>query len=145
MFRSIAAQREICRLLIGCLLLAPLGGCGQNGLNPVDGQIVWADGGAPANELEGANVNFELPEKKTSSIGTVQPDGTFQLMTAAPGDGAYAGEYTVVISERRASAGGELLAPPKAHVRYADRSTSDLKAEVKPGRNKLVLKVERMK
>jgi len=135
------------RSLLGAsgLFLLVLCGCGGTGLNPVDGQIVWADDGSPAKELEGANVNFELPEKNTSSIGTVQPDGSFSLMTAKPNDGAFEGVYTVVISERRASAGGEKLAPTKAAERYADRGTSDLKAEVKPGRNKIVLKVDRTK
>lgn len=129
---------------VGAVLIALLlSGCGHSGLNPVDGQVVWADDGSPAKELAGAQVNFELPEKNTSAIGSIQPDGTFQLMTASPNDGTYAGIYTVVISEQRRSAGGELMAPTKADSRYNDRSTSDLKAEVKPGPNKLILKVER--
>ena len=133
------------RISLGAVLLACLAGCGGDGLNPVEGQLVWSDTEEPAKELAGAGVTFELPGKNTSHVGTVQPDGTFQLMTAKPNDGAYAGEYTVVIGELRKSAGGELMAPTKADARYADRSTSDLKAEVKPGRNKLVLKVDRNK
>ncbi len=128
-----------------CFVVAVLAGCNSDGLNPVDGQLVWSDTEEPAKELAGAGVTFELPGKNTSHIGTVQPDGTFQLMTAKPNDGAYAGEYTVVIGELRQSAGGELMAPTKADVRYADRGTSDLKAKVEPGRNKLVLKVDRAK
>jgi hypothetical protein len=126
-------------------LVVLVAGCGGEGLNPVDGQIVWSDTGQPAKELEGAMINFELPGKNTSSIGNVQPDGSFQLMTAKPNDGAYTGEYTVVIVEVRPSAGGETMAPPKADVRYADRKTSDLKATVAPGKNKIVLKVDRTK
>ena len=128
----------------GASLALLLAGCGSS-LNPIDGQVVWSDTGAPAKELEGAQVTFELPEKNTSSIGIVQPDGSFQVMTAKPNDGAYAGIYTVTISERRQSAGGELMAPTKADIRYADRANSKLKAEVKPGRNKLVLKIDRTK
>jgi len=37
------------------------------------------------------------------------------------------------------------MAPTKADSRYNDRTTSDLKATVEPGRNKLVLKVDRNK
>jgi hypothetical protein len=140
-------QRDATRCLLaaGCLLLPLLAGCGGDGLNPVKGQLIWSDDNSPAKELEGASVNFELPGKNTSSIGTVQPDGSFTLMTASPNDGAYAGEYTVLISERRASAGGEKMAPTKAAERYNDRKTSDLKAEVKPGKNELTLKVDRNK
>ncbi len=120
--------------------MALLSGCGGNGLNPVEGQVVWSDTGAPAKELEGALVNFELPEKNTSAIANIQADGSFQLMTAKPNDGALAGEYTVVISEHLHAG-----VPSAAHPRYNDRSTSDLKATVEPGRNKLVLKVDRAK
>ena len=128
----------------GAALMLVAAGCGSD-LNPIDGQVVWSDTGAPAKELEGAQVTFELPEKNTNSIGIVQADGSFQVMTAKPNDGAYAGSYTVTIAERRQSAGGELMAPTKADIRYADRGKSDLKAEVKPGSNKITLKVDRAK
>ena len=146
MLLLLAQQPATRRLLVaGCLLLPLLAGCGGDGLNPVEGQLVWSDDDSPAKELEGASLTFELPGKNTNTIGTVQPDGSFKLMTASPNDGAYAGEYIVLISERRASAGGEKMAPTKAAERYNKHDTSDLKAEVKPGRNKLRLKVDRNK
>src|SRR5262245_3757927 len=122
-----------------------LAGCGGTGLYPVEGQLQWQDG-TPAKELEGASVTFELPEKNTNSTGIVQADGTFSLMTAAPGDGALPGKYKVVISERRQSAGGSQMAPTKSDIRYAERDKTDLVAEVKPiSPNKLILKIDRAK
>ena len=135
------------RLLTVCLTLS-LAGCGGAGTYPVEGQLQWSDG-TPAKELEGASLTFELPEKNTNSTGIVQPDGSFTLMTAAPGDGALPGTYKVVISERRQSAGGSQMAPMKSDSRYADREKTDLTAEVKPikntGPNKLILKIDRAK
>ena len=138
-----------CGLALGVAWSAVLAaGCGGSGIYPVEGIVVWQDG-SPARELEGASLTFELPEKQTNSVGVVKNDGTFELMTAAPGDGALAGDYTVVISERRQSAGGTMLAPTVADIRYADRSSSDLKATVKPIRNtgehRLTLKVDKAK
>src|SRR5262245_38678076 len=110
------------RIVAGVLassLILLLAGCGGSGLSPVEGQLQWSDG-KPVTELEGASVTFELPEKNTNSVGMVQPDGNFSLMTASPGDGAYPGTYKVVISERRQSAGGSLMAPTKSDARYGD-------------------------
>jgi hypothetical protein len=139
--------RSCCALVVAwcCALFA---GCGGSGVYPVEGIVEWSDGG-PAKELEGASLTFELPEKNTNSVGIVKADGTFQLMTAEPGDGALPGDYTVILLERRASAGGSQLAPTKADLRYAKRDTSDLKATVHPKKNtgadRLVLKVDKAK
>lgn len=125
-----------------------LAGCGGDRYYPVEGQLVWRDG-TPVKELEGARVNFDAPEKSTGASGVVQPDGTFRLTTMSPDDGALPGKYKVVISERRQSAGGSLLSPTIADMRYLDAGTSDLTAEVKPlknvGKDKLVLTIDRAK
>jgi hypothetical protein len=105
----------------------------------------WKDG-APAKDLAGSLVFFELPEKRTSSRGIIQADGSFRLTTAKENDGAPAGDHAVLIIEvGRTSLGGpdsSAIAPSKIDTRYATPATSDLNATVKPGKNNLTLTVE---
>jgi hypothetical protein len=107
---------------------------------------MWKDGG-PATELAGSNIIFEANDHKTSALGSVQTDGTFRLTTNNPNDGAPAGDYKVLIIEvgRKPLPGGDgtQLAPTVVDSRYADPSTSDLTATVKPGLNQVTLTVER--
>jgi hypothetical protein len=108
--------------------------------------VVWDDG-SPAKDLHLSSVIFDLPDRQTSARGIVQPDGTFSLMTNKPGDGALAGEYTVLVVEgARKPLGGpdpSLMAPGQLDSKYADPRTSDLTATVKPGVNQITLKVKR--
>jgi hypothetical protein len=123
-------------------------GCGSGGIHPVEGHVVWKDG-TPAKDLTGSLVFFELPEKQTSSRGSIQADGSFRLTTDKENDGAPAGEHTVLIIEvGRKSLGGpdaSAIAPGKIDSRYATPSTSDLRATVQPGSNKITLTVDRAK
>lgn len=132
-------------LTIAWLAFALCSGCSGSGIYPVDGLVTWKDG-KPATELAGSLVFFEQPEKKTSSQGTIQPDGSFQLTTSKPNDGAPSGEHTVLVIEvGRKSLGGpdaSAIAPSKLDTRYATPATSDLRATVKPGPNKITLTVE---
>ena len=127
--------------VIGALVV----GCGSGGVYPVEGQVVWKDG-TPAKNLAGSLVFFELAEKQTNSRGSIDAEGSFQLTTNKPNDGAPAGEHTVLIIEvGRKSLGGpdsSNLAPSKIDTRYASPATSDLRATVKSGRNKVSLTVE---
>jgi hypothetical protein len=133
------------RLVFAIVLCFSLSGCGSGGIHPVEGQVVWKDG-TPAKNLAGSLVFFELPEKRTSSRGSIQADGSFRLTTDKENDGAPAGEHTVLIIEvGRKSLGGpdsSAIAPGKIDTRYATPATSDLRATVKPGKNNLTLTVE---
>src|SRR5262245_34917105 len=128
------------RGLVWCALaLAAVGGCGGDGIHPVDGQVVWEDG-APATELAGSHVVFDLPAKQTSARGIVAADAKFRLKTK-DADGALAGEYKVLVIEanRQPLGGADAteLAPGKMDSRYSDPSTTDLVASVKPGSNQI--------
>jgi hypothetical protein len=120
-------------------------GCGS-GIYPVEGQVVWNDG-TPATELKNGLVIFDLPEKKTGARGTIQPDATFKLTTNTTNDGAYAGEYTVLVIEvgRKAMGGedGANIAPGAMDAKFSDPRTSTLKTTIVPGTNKIKLTVER--
>jgi len=135
-FSSLFAVAVIAALVVGC---------GSAGVYPVEGQVVWKDG-TPAKNLAGSLVFFELSEKQTSSRGSIDSEGSFQLTTNKANDGAPAGEHTVLIIEvGRKSLGGpdsSAIAPSKIDTRYASPATSDLRATVKSGRNKVSLTVE---
>jgi hypothetical protein len=131
---------------VALLLVPMLAGCGGSGIHPVEGQVVWKDG-TPATDLAGSLIMFESAEKQTSSRGQIEADGSFHLTTEKENDGAPLGEHTVLIIEvGRQSIGGPdgtNIAPAKVDTRYMTPATSDLKATVKPGENKITLTVER--
>jgi hypothetical protein len=121
-------------------------GCNSSGLYPVEGQVNWKDG-SPAKELAGSLIFFNLAEKETTASGIIKPDASFTVGTNKPDDGALVGEHVVTIIEvGRQSVGGAesgALAPAKVDTKYMTPNTSDLRATVKPGANKITLTVER--
>ena len=127
------------------ILCATSLGCSGSGVYPVEGQVTWKDG-RPATDLAGSLVFFENAEKKTNSRGSIQADGTFKLTTNKENDGAPAGEHTVLLIEvGRKSLGGpdaSAIAPSKIDTRYATPATSDLRATVNPGPNKITLTID---
>ena len=128
------------------LLALLLSGCYGSGIYPVEGRVNWRDG-TPATDLAGSNITFENAEKKTSSQGRIQADGSFRLTTLEDNDGAPDGEHTVLIMEvGRKSAGGEdptLMAPGKVDTKYLTPATSDLRAKVTTGANTITLTIDR--
>jgi hypothetical protein len=127
------------------LLAAALLGCGSSGIYPVEGLVTWKDG-RPATDIAGSLVFFENAEKKTTSRGSIQPDGSFKLTTNKENDGAPAGEHTVLIIEvgRKALGGPDssAIAPSKIDTRYASPASSDLRATVNAGVNKITIAVQ---
>jgi hypothetical protein len=120
-------------------------GCSGSGIYPVEGQVTWKDG-RPATDIAGSLVFFENATKKTTSRGSIQPDGSFKLTTNKENDGAPAGEHTVLIIEvgRKALGGPDAsaIAPSKIDTRYATPATSELRATVNAGTNKISVTVE---
>src|SRR5207249_10721054 len=135
--------------IVRCFAIAVLPivacGCSRGGVYPVQGQVVWKNG-SPAKELAGSLIFFEQPDKQMSARGQIASDGSFRLTTHKENDGAPAGDHVVLLVEiGRKHLGGPdstLLAPGKIDSRYSSHSTTDLKATVKPGTNKITLTVE---
>jgi hypothetical protein len=135
-----------CAALFAAVLVFGCGG--GDGPFPVDGTVMWEDG-TPAKELHLGSVVFDLPEKRISSRGMIQPDGTFHLTTHKRDDGALLGTYKVMVIEgaRKALPGGNgtQLAPGHMDSMYSDPATTDLTATVEPRKNVITLKVRRAK
>ncbi len=118
--------------------------CSSNGLSPVSGKVMVK--GHPA---AGARVVFQ-PEgaadmNTVAPYGTAKEDGTFTLMTRDK-PGAKPGKYVVCVvwpdpakqpTEAQKMMGTAPDAPDLLGGRYATKEKSPLRAEVKPGENKL--------
>jgi hypothetical protein len=118
--------------------------CSSNGLSPVSGKVMVK--GQPA---AGARVVF-IPEgatdlKTVPASGAVGEDGTFTLVTGNQ-PGARPGKYIVTVvwpdpakkpTDTQKMMGMAPDAPDLLGGRYATKEVSKLRAEVKPGENKL--------
>src|SRR5262245_53038868 len=71
-------------------------GCAKNAY-PVEGQVVF-ESDAPAKELAGSGITFEIKDKNVSATGTIKPDGTFTVGTFTDTDGAPPGKHRVAIT-----------------------------------------------
>jgi len=132
-----------CRLavVVGLALLSAAG-CGSN--PPVRGKVVYADTDQPVSELDGFDVTFTSEKLGISARGTVQKDGTFQLGTERDKDGAPPGEYVVTLTQPYRQPDRPYVGDRVVDVAYEDAATSDLRAEVKPGKNDFVFKLRRI-
>ena len=139
-----------CGMALAPLCAAFLSGCAGSGIYPVEGKVVWKDG-TPATELAGSHVIFDNPEKRTSSRGIIQANGTFGLTTRNADDGAPAGDYKVMIIEANRQTvpsttdegDATQLMPGAMDSRYSDPSTTDLHATITRGTNQITLTVDR--
>lgn len=126
-----------------------LAGCGGPHLCPVRGKIVYPDG-SPAKDLAGYTVTFESVDQAPteqkpgiSAWGVVEADGTFQIGTYRPGDGALPGRHRVAICPPPFLA-DQPPPPPVIPLKYASFQTSGLEVVIQPGPNELTLQVERI-
>ena len=84
---------RICRYAGLLVLLIATGGCGGEG--PVSFRGVVKLDGRP---LEGATVHFIAQEDGgRDAFGSTDAEGEFELSTLEPGDGAFRGNYKVIV------------------------------------------------
>lgn len=144
-------KRPLLPLLFALLSLGMLLGCGDSRYGSVRGTVTLA--GEPVAD---ATVAF-LPKNDRegqAAFGVTEPDGTYELSTLTPGDGALRGEYHVTItavdivrSERAEKLDGEydsvavdLIRTPQRESwrippRFAVAETSGLEFTVEAGGN----------
>lgn len=123
--------------LLAALVLC-CAGCGAGGprLHPVEGKVLF-DNAPP----EGAMVVFQPVDGPIGALtpsGVVGADGGFTLSTHPHGDGAPAGQYTVVVSWLPPDARSQENPKNKLPARYADPKTTPLpKVTIGDGPTKL--------
>jgi hypothetical protein len=120
-------------------LLLGAAGCGSR-LQPVRGKVTYPDG-RPVTE---GMVVFEARDDKEpiTARGEIQPDGSYQLSTFKPGDGARLGKHRVLVAPKfDPNAVDGPAKPPPFDPRYADFKTSGLEVEVTSGTSDYPLQV----
>jgi hypothetical protein len=109
-------------------------GCGGAPVDlvPVSGSVRFEDGTIPTGEV--ADIYFEpmadgdQPLRKAAR-GSIDPkDGSFQLTTVEPGDGAILGSYKVILEVHKTYLGRESLIPEQ----YTDPETTPFQVTVGP-------------
>ncbi len=128
-----------------CLCLATFG-CGSSGpeMARVRGTVTYQ--GKPMTK---GTITFVSPdEKRPNATSAIGADGSFDLQTVEPGDGAQVGDYVVTVS----GVGTDEILDyiPKTPVenkspiplKYQSADTSGLKQTVKSGRNSVEIKLE---
>ena len=145
LFRFVATMFSFKRLRFIPVLAGLASGCGgPPTAYLVHGTVVFPDG----QPLTRGTVEFEpIGQKKTiTASGEIAADGTFQLGTYQPKDGAVAGEHRVaVISDYEIGTGVERpgeLPPSKLHSKFRSFKTSGLKFTIKPRMNNILIEVD---
>jgi hypothetical protein len=136
MVRRIMVTGRVRDALVGWFVLTTIFGCNRApvSLTPVRGTVKFTDGAVPTGEV--AQIRFEPiapPEQKIvkSATGDIQSDGTYELMTVKPGDGAIPGKYKVCFTIHKTYLGQESLVPAK----YTEPDTTPLEVTVEPKNN----------
>lgn len=119
------------RLLPSCLALACGSGCGESesGLVPVRGTVLFE--GRPISGAE-LTLHPQFAGHGWLPVSITAEDGTFEVGTRVPGDGAPAGRYRVTVvwhPEADAEDGGVNRLP----ARYAKAASTPIEIEVQPG------------
>jgi hypothetical protein len=94
----------------------------------VKGTVTYED-----KPITSGTINFISEDG--SSYGELKPDGSYELMTNEPGDGARPGSYkvTVIAMQDQGTALPEAknpLPPPTVPLKYTSLATTDLTATV---------------
>ena len=129
----------VCALLAVTVLI----GCGGRKTYSIKGKIVYEDDQSAAEDLVGYTVTLQSVEQSVSATGIVEPDGTFEVSTYEPGDGAVPGKHRVAVTPPIQETDGP---PPKPliHPRYASFDTSGLEIAVDKSGAEIVLSVQRV-
>ena len=130
------------RGILAALAIAFIAGCGGGQTAPVDGRVKFKDG-SDVSVLAGYEVDFQPDGGKTSASGHIAADGTFKLTTFGPDDGAMPGQHRVAITPPQSADPDKPPQKSKLPAKYSSFDTSELTAEVKPGRNSIELELER--
>ena len=129
-------HRLTCCILFGMCFAAA--GCGS-GYYPVRGTVTLSDG----KPLSKGLVIFNPVDTKgaVSARGNIQPDGTFELSSAKPGDGVPVGKYKVIINPLDASDASDENKVLPFDIKYVNINTTDLEFEVKSQPNNFPIKL----
>lgn len=111
---------------------------------PVQGKVQFVEGGGPVHV--GTIELKSLEHEGIHARGEIQNDGSFELSTYEPGDGAIAGKHgcvvvQMVMTEELSGHRGSKIGV--VHPRHNSYATSGLEVVIAPGKtNEIVLEVD---
>jgi hypothetical protein len=116
-----------------------LAGCGS--AYSVRGKVMYEDGGP----FVGGWIFFEKTDgdKTVEADSPINPDGSFELRRASPGDGVPAGTYRVKIKPPERILPADRALPPVLDPRFLRFETSGLERVVEAKANFFEIKVSR--
>ncbi|MEO2047555.1 MAG: hypothetical protein ABGX16_13395 [Pirellulales bacterium] len=128
--------------LLGAIFLAAFVGCGKaNPYLPVTGVVKFDDGTVPKGDI--SSITFQPTSGGLDSKGaqgTIEADGSFQLHSERPGDGAKPGSYAVTVHIMVGYPKGKSVVP----LRYTDPRKTPFSAEVTAdGENQFSFTIEK--
>ena len=128
------------------LLLAIIGlaGCGAKETYQVSGRVQYSDGSPITGGVR--VVRLQPTEDTTAKVrkaasADIAEDGSFELFTRRPGDGVFAGKYSVTFSILTQPLGGTSLIP----AYYTDARSSPFTIEVVDDRSDLNFELDKLK
>ena len=129
-----SAIRRLC-LVLAVLVLAV--GCNGSNLASVKGKVTYND-----KPVTSGTISF-ISEDRPAAYGDLQPDGTYELHTDKPGDGATPGSYKVIVvamqdQENLLPEERSPLPAPTVPIKYTSLATTDLTAEVVKGKENVI-------
>lgn len=132
--------------IFGCVFLLTMCGCSDRlATYPVQGKVVFPSG----SPVRVGSIEIRSKNHNIQARGTISRDGSFELSTYEPGDGAVEGKHDCVIVQMVMTEGIEGHRPSTLGVidrRYASYRTSGLSIEIKPtDENEIVVEVEPIK
>jgi hypothetical protein len=119
-----------------------LAGCGSGGRVPIAGKVKFKDG-SDVSVLAGYGVTFQ--KDKESSVGDIQPDGSFTMTTLSQNDGVLPGRHEIIVTPPPPPNPDQPPPKPSIPSKYFDFGTSGLSAEIAPGKGQVELELERAK
>jgi hypothetical protein len=125
------------------LAVAALTGC-ASGVSPVKGHLVYEDG-EPVKELAGFTVTFTSEKLGKSAVGDIDEEGAFRLTTERRGDGAFPGEYKVILTQPHPNPERGERRKPVVDLMYEDPQKTPLEATVESRMNEFTFKLRRIK
>jgi hypothetical protein len=129
-------------IVLSAQLLIGVSGCRRGpAMAQVRGKVFYKDGTVPQGML--AIVRFEPAADSTAEVrkgasGSIEPDGSFEMITRMPGDGVYLGKYAVTFAVQKGESGSTSLILPK----YNNRTTSPYSVEVTDDIDDLKFEIE---
>jgi hypothetical protein len=124
---SRSCRNPLSVVTLASLLVTAMLGCGKPSYQLETARVtgkVTIDG----RPMPAGYVTFVTSRGRASS-GTIQPDGTFEMSTYEPGDGAQVGTHPVIITPVPPDVGRQSIPVPE---RYTRAGTSGFTVEVKP-------------